>query len=277
MAYSMAVIGVGNMAKAIISGIMASSVDVSKIVLCDKNEEQYSSLLNVKFDKNCEIKKSDRIVNAIETADIVLLSVKPQNFPEILSEISLAKDHDKKLYISIAAGITVKSVSDALGGANVVRVLPNIPMVIGKGVSLICRNESVSADKFETVCDIFRSSGSAIVIDECDMNAMIGVTSSSPAYVFDFINAIYEGAIAQDLGNNDGLLNAICDVVIGSAMLLKQSGESPKELISRVASKGGTTERALSVLESNNFDAIIINAMQACTARADELGKQKSN
>jgi pyrroline-5-carboxylate reductase len=107
------------------------------------------------------------------------------------------------------------------------------------------------------------------------MNAMLGVTSSSPAYVFKFINAIYEGSIVQGISDGKELMNAICDVVIGSAEMLKASSESPKALVDRVASKGGTTERALSVLDSREFDSSIIDAMRSCTERANELGAQK--
>ena len=260
------------MAKAIISGIIASSLNIDEIVLYDKNEAQYSSLL---CSDKIKIRTASNISDAIQSANTVLLSVKPQNFPEILSEISLIDGHTEKLYISIAAGITAESVSQALGGANVIRVLPNLPMVIGKGVSVICLNNSVSNDKFEFVCDVFRSSGNIVLIDENDMNRMIGVTSSSPAYVFKFINAIYDGALAQRLSDNGDLLGAICDVVIGSAQLLKNSKESPKELISKVASKGGTTERALNELNAKSFDLAIADAMKACTQRADELGNTK--
>jgi pyrroline-5-carboxylate reductase len=104
------------------------------------------------------------------------------------------------------------------------------------------------------------------------MNKTIGVTSSSPAYVFKFIKAIYDGAVAQGLSEKD-LLDTICNMVIGSAELIKSGRGTPEELISAVASKGGTTERALAVLNDNNFDKIVIDAMKACTDRANELGK----
>ena len=121
----------------------------------------------------------------------------------------------------------------------------------------------------------FRSAGSNILIDEKDMNAYIGVTSSSPAYVFKFINAIYEGALAQGLTDGGDLLNVICDVLIGSAEILKSSSSTAQEMIAKVASKGGTTERALATLDQNDFDNILTKAMIACTQRANELGKGK--
>ena len=270
MNHKLAVIGVGNMAKAIIAGIQNSDISVSEIILFDKNISQYDTLSYGR----CHYRHASSIEDAILDADYVLLSVKPQNFTEILKEISHTKDHESKLYITIAAGITVDSVSCALNGADVVRALPNIPMTIGKGVSVICKNNKVSAEKFEFVCSVFACAGSNIIIDEADMNKTIGVTSSSPAYVFKFIDAIYKGALAQGLSAN-GLIDAICDVFIGSALLLKDSQETPQIFIDRVASKGGTTEKALNKLNENDIEQIICDAMVACTRRADELGNNK--
>ena len=263
-----AVIGVGNMAKSIISGIISANIPVSSFYLFDK----ISAACDCYNGKENFYIQND-IISTVEKADCILLSVKPQNYNEILSEIKKATDYSQKLYISIGAGITSQSVSDALDGANVIRVLPNLPMTIGMGASVICKNDNVSKDNFSFVESIFASSGSTTIIDEKDMNAIIGVTSSSPAYVFKFINAIYMGAKAQGL-DTEGLLETVCDVVMGSAMLLKQSSDTPTELISKVASKGGTTEQALLKLDEGNFDKVIENAMIACTKRADELGKK---
>ena len=263
----LAVIGVGNMAKAIIAGITKSDIGVSAFYLFDKNPDTYSSM-----QKNDSFVYCSDIKEAVENADCVLLSVKPQNYSEVIEQIKLADGYSQKLYISIAAGITSQSVSDSLGGATVIRVLPNLPMTIGYGVSAICKNDSASADDFEFVDAVFRSAGSTTVIDESEMNRIIGALSSSPAYVFKFIDAICKGASAQGL-DGDALLSSVCDVVIGSAMLLKNCGEMPSTMISRVASKGGTTQRAIDTFDEFNFDDIVTKAMIACTQRADELGK----
>jgi pyrroline-5-carboxylate reductase len=106
------------------------------------------------------------------------------------------------------------------------------------------------------------------------MNRIISVTSSSPAYVFLFIKAIYDGAVSQGL-ETEGLLSAVCDTVIGSAQMLKESQKTPDELIQIVASKGGTTERALGELNNFDFYEAIISAMKKCTERANELGSVK--
>lgn len=275
MSRKLAVIGVGNMAKAIIAGIIDSGLDITSIILYDKDPNQYSSVFSLK-NNNILFSVADSVSQAISLADTVLLSVKPQNYPEILSDIVLTQEHSEKLYISIGAGISSQSVSASLSGAPVVRVLPNVPMLIGMGVSVICENTYIPKVDFDFVCNVFNSAGSSIIINENDMNAMIGVTSSSPAYVFRFIDAIYNAAIEQGLSDNDGtLIESICDVVIGSATMLKKSHQAPRELVSRVASKGGTTERALAELDSNGFDTTILSAMKACTARANELGNTK--
>ena len=264
----LAVIGVGNMAKAIIGGVLASKMELSQIYLFDVNRSQCEALVS----ENVSISSS--IEDAIAQSDSVLISVKPQNYPEVLEIIKSLFSCREKLYISIGAGISTESVKSELGDVSVVRVLPNVPMLIGSGVSVICRNESVSADDFSFVKQLFLSSGSVLEIDESEMNRIIGVTSSSPAYVFKFIDAIYKGALEQGIDNDD-LLSAICDMVIGSALMLKNGSDSPAELIAKVASKGGTTERALAKLDEYRFTEGIIDAMKACTVRADELGAKK--
>ena len=267
----LAVIGVGNMAKAIISGILSSDLSISEIILFDKYPEQYSTVLT---QNRIPLHTAKTIAEAVTEADCVLLSVKPQNFPEVLAEIAAIPGHNQKLYISIAAGITVDNVSAPLHDACVIRVLPNVPMLIGQGVSVVCKNPHAESSDFEFVCSIFKSAGSIVLIQEEEMNRMIGVTSSSPAYVFQVIDAIYQGALAQGLPD-DHLLDTICDMVIGSAMLLKHSGGTPEEWIAKVASKGGTTEQALAKLNEHHLNEVFADAMIACTKRADELGKNK--
>ena len=268
MSKNLAVIGVGNMAKSIISGIRKSNIDIDKIYLYDINPKQYTNILDNK------ILSSKTISEAIASSDFVLLSAKPQNFPEIMAEISITPSADKKTYISIAAGITVDYISKSLNTNKVIRALPNIPMIISKGVTAICYNENVPCEDFNSVVSIFESAGSVIKINEVDMNKTIGITSSSPAYVFKFIEAMYRAAEAQGLKNDD-LIPAICDMMIGSAELIKSGYNTPSNMVKAVASKGGTTEKALEVLDNYDFEKIITEAMIACTNRADELGKIK--
>ena len=264
-----AFIGVGNMANAIIGGLLRSgAVDCPHLILSDRITEKCIPYT----EQGATLAPTP--AEAAKAADCVVLSVKPQNFPEVLSELAEVEGIENKLVVTIAAGITVETVQNALRGAPTVRVLPNTPMLIGMGVSVICRAPDVDPADFAFVKAMFEASGSVTVIDEAEMNRIISVTSSSPAYVFAFINAICEGASAQGLDGHS-LLTAVCDVVIGSATLLRDGGISPAEQISRVTSKGGTTERAMATLAERDMAGMVREAMEACTNRADELaGKQ---
>ena len=267
-----AFIGVGNMAGAIIGGITTSDSPIAweDIILFDKFTAQYE-----KFGDKPFVAAQSATV-AASLADCVVLATKPQNFPEVLAELSVVENIEKKLIITIAAGITTDTVSSALGGARVVRVLPNTPMLIGLGVTAACRNSLVSDEDFEYAVSLFKPSGSVMVIDESEMNRIICVTSSSPAYVFGFIKAICDGATAQGL-DGEQLIPYVCDMVIGSAELMKkgylESGKTAEDQIRTVASKGGTTERAMASLYADGFDEMLSRAMQACTDRADELSR----
>ena len=268
-------IGVGNMAGAILNGITSGDnclVPWSDVILYDRDVvklEKYAS-------NGASIAGS--LENAVSMADCVFLCVKPQNFPEILPLISNVSSVDKKLFVTIAAGISIDKIAEVTG-APVVRVMPNTPMLIGKGVSAICRSEKVSDADFDFVSDVFSSAGKVIKIQECEMNRIISVTGSSPAYVFMMIKAMYEGAVHQGLLDGGlsekDIIDSICDVLIGSATLMKLGGKTPDEQIKTVCSKGGTTERAVAELERYDFYKAFADAMLKCTERADELGSGK--
>lgn len=261
-----AFLGVGNMASAVITANGGGNVQFNDIILYDKYPKNFERFT----DKGAIAANS--VSEALEMSDYVFMAVKPQDYYTLMSEIKACSGYQNKIYISIGAGITVKAVSDYLNCDKVVRALPNTPMLIGKGVSAVCRNNLIPENDYVFARSLFESAGSVIEIEEAEMNRIIGVTSSSPAYVFEFINSMVEGAKAQGL-NGDELISVICDVVAGSALLLKSSQKHPNEMTAMVASKGGTTEQALKALDENQFSQTIQKAMIACTHRADELGK----
>ena len=280
MRSKIAFIGVGNMASAILGGITSRKTDPilwSDIILFNRHREKiekYESL-------GAYIAES--LEEAVSAADCILLCIKPQNFIEILPRFSSINDIEKKLFISIAAGITTDAISSAANNAAVIRVMPNTPILVGKGVSAISRNALVTDSDFEFACQIFSSAGSVVQIDELEMNRIISVTGSSPAYVFMIIKAMYDAAVSQGLLKDDSnlgltekeLTDAICDTIIGAAMLMKSSGKSPEENIQAVCSKGGTTEKAVASLEEYKIYEAFSVAMQRCTQRADELSSLK--
>ncbi len=260
----LAFLGVGNMAGAILGAVSGIVADTD-IVLYDR----VASATDRYADRAYSVAPSAPA--AVAAADCVIFAVKPQNIPELLAELKAA-DVKPRLIVSIAAGITIKTYTDAFGDLPVVRTMPNTPMLIGRGVIALCRNALVDDTAFAAVRAMFDAAGSTLVLDEADMNKIIAVTGSSPAYVFRFIRDLYANGVAQGLPA-EGLLDAACDAVIGSAMLLRSSDKTPDELIAMVTSKGGTTAEALRVLDEYRFDEGLAAAMQACTDRADALGR----
>lgn len=261
-------IGAGNMAFAIIGGLTnaASSLPVPKsnITLFDANTAQYDKF---EGDFNIAATLSDAL-----KADIIFLAVKPQNYASVLSEFN-GTNLDGKIIISIAAGISTEYIESMVGKCAVVRTMPNTPLLVGKGLTALCRNKNVSDADFDLVEQIFEASGTTIRIDESEMNKIIPATSSSPAYVFLFIKAICDGAAAQGLKCDD-IRKAVCDAVIGSATLARESELSLEALIRMVTSPKGTTEQAMNVFYADGFESMIAKAMDACLKRADELSKQ---
>ena len=272
-------IGVGNMASAILNGITTRATDPiawADIALFDKAPEKLNNyaILGARI--------ASDLTDAVLCADCVVLSVKPQNFPEILPLLSEIDGIENKLIISIAAGITTETIAKGVKGAPIVRVMPNTPMLIGQGVSALCRTPNVSDEDFDFACKVFASAGKIIKITEDEINRIICVTGSSPAYIFMVIKAMYDAAANQGLlkaaDGNSGLsekdlLDAICDTLIGSAMLVKSSDKTLLEQIQTVCSKGGTTEQAVAELERYKLYEAFDSAMQKCTNRADELGQ----
>lgn len=256
-------IGAGNMASAICSGMLNSKlISAQDILLYDKNPSQYT-----KFDSNC-IQIND-LSDGLNIASYVFLSVKPQNVKEILFEIKNT-NYSNKIFISICAGITISSIEKILIGANVVRVMPNTPLLIGMGTTALCRNNLVSDSDFEFIEKIFKSAGETIIVEEKDINTITAMTGSSPAYVYLFIKSIAEGA--EKLGfTSDRTVELVCKTLIGSANMVLQGNKTIDEQISMVKSPNGTTERALNVFDDNNFSKIIHQAMKACELRAKEL------
>ncbi|MCD8056024.1 MAG: pyrroline-5-carboxylate reductase [Clostridiales bacterium] len=261
-----AFIGAGALAGAVAECLVsyAGGAEKAGFYLYDKSASKYESFAGKSYVPQPSIE------SVVKNGTFIVLSVKPQNLPEVLDEIKKVPCHTEKTYILPCAGVPIKSVTDALGDVGVVRVMPNMPLKIGHGVTAMCRNELVTDTRYLYIYGVFASCGDVFELPEGEMNAVIGATASSPAYVYLFIEAMVEGC--KRLGMDPELmLGPVCHAVIGSAYMLLNSGMKPDELISMVATKGGTTESAISVLEAGGFVELIADAMTACARRADEL------
>ena len=259
-------IGAGNMATAIIKGLIAQKGSGSFINVFDVSSEKLDEIS--KLGVNALSSSQDVVKNS----DIIVLAVKPQNYAEVLEALKDVVSTDKT-FVSIAAGISINYVQSALGcECPVVRVMPNTPLLLKKGASALCPSGNISEEDKQIVYDMFAGSGVCEYITEDHMNEIIAVNGSSPAYIYMFAKAMADYAVSVGIDYGKAL-NLICATLEGSAAMLKESGDTPEVLIEKVSSKGGTTIEALNKLREHGFTEAIDDAMNACTKRAEELGK----
>ncbi len=263
---SIGFIGAGNMATAIINGLIAQKGSGSFINVFDVSTEKLDEIS--KLGVNAFSSSQDVVKNS----DIIVLAVKPQNYAEVLEALKDVVSTDKT-FVSIAAGISINYVQSALGcECPVVRVMPNTPLLLKKGASALCPSDNIREENKQIVYDMFAGSGVCEYITEDHMNEIIAVNGSSPAYIYMFAKAMADYAVSVGI-DYDKALNLICATLEGSAAMLKESGDTPDVLIEKVSSKGGTTIEALNKLREHGFTEAIDDAMKACTKRAEELGK----
>lgn len=259
-------IGAGNMATAIIKGLIAQKGNGSFINVFDVSEEKLGEISKL------GVKALSSSQDVVKYSDIIVLAVKPQNYAEVLEALREVVSTNKT-FVSIAAGISINYVQSALGcECPVVRVMPNTPLLLKKGASALCPSDNISEDDKRIVYDMFAGSGVCEYITEDHMNEIIAVNGSSPAYIYLFAKAMADYAVSVGI-DYDKALNLICATLEGSAAMLKESGDTPEVLIEKVSSKGGTTIEALNKLREHGFTEAIDDAMKACTKRAEELGK----
>lgn len=258
-------IGTGNMATAIISSISRAALD-AKIYGYDLDAAKLESL------KSMGLTPIDSMNALCGTVDYLVLSVKPQNFTDVLSTIAPDLPHDT-VVISIAAGITADAIRRMLGfDAKVVRVMPNTPLMLSCGASAMCKTDNVSDDEFAFAQEIFNCAGISKVIPTDKMNEIISINGSSPAFIYEFARHFIA------FGEQSGIDSQVCmdlfaQTLIGSAQMMLQSGKPIEELIAMVTSKGGTTIAGLESLRENGFGNIVQKACERCTERAYELEK----
>ena len=260
-------IGAGNMATAIIKGLLAQNDGKADFINIFDVSEEKCNLMN---EMGVNICLSG--VDVVQKSDIIVLAVKPQNYAEVLASLKESVN-ETKTFVSIAAGISISFVQRELEcNCPVVRVMPNTPLLLKKGASALCPSENISDEDKQIVYDMFAGSGVCEYITEDHMNEIISVNGSSPAYIYLFAKAMADYAQKQGI-DYDKAMNLICATLEGSAAMLRESGDSADVLIEKVSSKGGTTIEALNKLREHNFYEAIQDAMTACTNRAEQLGK----
>ena len=260
-------IGAGNMANAIIRGLILNKIRLPQdIIVYDVDASKMEEM--AKMDVGC----AESVKKLVLSADIIVLAIKPQVYGDVLTQISEFVT-ENKVFVSIAAGISTEYVKKELGkNCIVVRVMPNTPLLLGKGSTAMCRPEEINDEDFNIVFEMFALSGVVEILPESLMNTVIAVNGSSPAYIYLFAKAIIDYSVENGIDRNVAL-NLTCAALVGSAEMLQKSGDDPDTLIKKVSSPGGTTLKALESLGNDDFYNSIKRAMESCTLRANELGK----
>ena len=264
-------IGIGNMGGAILSGYAQSgktghnqllAFDMNS-ELCEKTKEEISQLT---------ICESGR--QLCEKADIVVLGVKPQVIESVMKEIAPAYT-DEKTVISMAAGVSMEFVERYLGNdAAVIRIMPNTPAKVGEAMVAICRNGNVDDDVFNLAESLFSVIGRAEFVEERLMDCVIGVSGSSPAYTYMYIEALIEAAVKNGMDAETARIFA-AQSVLGAAKMVLESPESVEQLRINVCSPNGTTIEAVNKLFENGFMEDVKEGFQAAVDRSIEMGSEK--
>ncbi|MBZ9689660.1 pyrroline-5-carboxylate reductase [Clostridium estertheticum] len=262
-------IGCGNMAQAMIGGIVKSQLVSSEKVIASNPSDK--SLNKVKEEYNILVTKDN--MEVAKFSDIVILAIKPFKYFDIIDEI---KPYLKKdvVIVTIAAGITLEHMSNTLGAsAKVIRTMPNTPALVGEGMSALCANKNITKEELQDVVNVFESFGRIEILEENLIDVVPAVSGSSPAYVYMFIEALGDGAVLQGMPR-DKAYRMAAQAVLGAAKMVIDTGEHPGKLKDNVCSPGGTTIEAVYTLEKNNFRAAVISAMESCTEKAIKMGEK---
>jgi len=262
------VIGVGNMATAILGGILKNSIiDPSEIMLCDKHPENHASLYSL------GIKQAADECEVVSSCEYVLLSIKPQGFAAMLEKIK-PYCSENNIFISIAAGISADYIKSALGyDAKVILVMPNTPVSLGYGTSAIAKVEPTTQKEFDTAFSIFSACGEAVEIPADKMNEVIPFNGSSPAFIYHITEIFINCAVSLGF-DYDTAMKLFCSTLIGASHMMTDSGIELPRLIKMVCSKGGTTLAGLEAMDRNGLENALQQGINDCVKRAYELGKK---
>lgn len=259
-------IGLGNMATAMIGGILGKGLYTNADIIGSDKMQATADLAKEKLGITTYADNKEVVKNA----DIVVFAVKPIFLPEVIEEIKGEVTMDK-LIISIVAGKTVAWIEDAFAKQiRLVRCMPNTPAFVGEGCTAICLNASATKEDETFALDIMNSFGKASVVAEHLMDAVVGVSGSSPAYVFMFIEAMADAAVLAGMPRAQAYEFA-AQSVLGSAKLVLETGRHPADLKDMVCSPGGTTIEAVKVLEEKGFRAAVMDAIGACVEKSKNL------
>lgn len=259
-------IGCGNMASAMIGGIIKNQVTAPADILA--SAKTTASREKKKEELGIALTADNREVAAF--ADVLILAVKPFYYEEVIKEIRDVVSEDT-IVVSIAPGKKLAWMEGLFEKPlKIVRTMPNTPALVGEGMSCVCGNEKCSSEDVDTVCRIFAGFGKTEIVEEDMIDVVVGVSGSSPAYVFMFIEAMADAAVADGMPRAQAYRFA-AQAVLGSAKMVLETGKHPGELKDMVCSPKGTTIEAVRVLEEKGLRSAVFEAMKACVKKGREV------
>jgi len=266
-------IGGGNMASSLISGLIASGHSAQHLWVSDIDPDTLKALaenLNVNTSAS-----NDAVINEV---DVIVLAVKPQTLGSVAKSAAALIQQKKSLVVSIAAGISQRSLSQWLGAdVAIVRCMPNTPALVLTGATALHANAKVTAEQRNLAENIMRSVGIALwVKDENELDAVTAVSGSGPAYYFLLMEAMEKAAVELGLSEATARL-LVQQTALGAAKIALESSESPEQLRKRVTSPGGTTQQAIDTFEQGQFTELVSKALHAARDRSIEMSKQSEN
>src|SRR5512138_454341 len=251
-------IGTGNMAEALIRGLLNAGVAGKQQITGSEPREERRAELEERY-------------GVRTVAEILVLSVKPQVMAKVLDEIG-SEIHPHALVISIAAGIPLAAIEGKLPQARVIRTMPNTPALVGAGATAIAAGGHATEADLQAARRIFESVGTTVILEEAQMDAVTGLSGSGPAYMFLIIEALSDAGVKVGLSRHNAQALA-AQTVLGSAKLLIETKEHPGRLKDMVTSPGGTAIAGLHTLEAGGLRTTLINAVEEATRRSRELGE----
>jgi len=263
------IIGCGNMGRGILEGVLNNGLaEADKVFIYDKNLSKTHEI-----GEELGVCVSETGLELMKEAEVVILAVKPNIYKPVLEEIKGAV-RENQIIVTIAAGITLDFVEGILGqDKHIVRTMPNTPALVGEGMTAVVPGKGSREEDLKTVVDIFSGIGKVEIVPEYLIDAVTGVSGSSPAYVYMFIEAMADGAVLAGMPR-DKAYKFAAQAVLGSAKMVLESGKHPGELKDMVCSPGGTTIEAVKSLEENGFRGVVINAVLACIERSREMSSK---
>ncbi|MCL0030136.1 pyrroline-5-carboxylate reductase [Thermodesulfovibrionales bacterium] len=255
-------IGGGNMAEALVKGMISQGM---KDIFVSEPRADRKGYLQQVYD----VKTTESNKEVVYLCNIIILAIKPQDMSTVLSEIADVIT-DEKTVVSIAAGITLSYLHSRLKTKRVVRVMPNAPAIVQKGISVISLSEGLLEEDVLTLREIFISVGKVLVMPERDMDVITAISGSGPAFIALFIESMINNGVRFGL-DKDAATELAVQTLVGTAKLIN-TGMPPERLIEMVASPGGTTAAGLNIFNERDLTNIVREALQAAKNRAEELG-----